>query len=78
MKINPNLKVLSFNGLYDLSTAFYGAQLDYAHLGLPAQFLPNIRQLYYGSGHMAYVDGPVARSMSQEMQRFYDETAPAR
>lgn len=77
IKINPNLKVLSLNGLYDLSTTFYGAELDYAHLGLPPQLVPNIRQRYYGSGHMAYVDAPVARAMSQEMQRFYDETAPA-
>lgn len=78
MKSNPSLKVLSLNGLYDLSTVFYGADLDYAHLGLPPELAANIRYEYYESGHMAYVDAPVARAMSRDMQRFYDETATPR
>lgn len=75
IKINPRLKVLSMNGVFDLSTVYYGAELDYRHLGLPADLALNITQRYYDAGHMAYVDRAVAQDMARDMRAFFEETA---
>jgi carboxypeptidase C (cathepsin A) len=44
------------NGLYDLSTPFFGTEYDLAHLLLPAPLRNNITIKYYASGHQAYAD----------------------
>lgn len=76
MKTNPKLRVLSVNGYYDLSTVFYGADYDYAHLQLPPELRRNLRFAYFDTGHMAYVDDAARRGVLAEVLRFYDEAAP--
>lgn len=71
MTENPNLKVYSLNGLYDFSTVFYGADMDYRHLRIPDELVPNIRYFYYGAGHMAYVDDATRRAMVQDIASIY-------
>lgn len=78
MKTNPKLHVLSLNGYYDLSTPFYGADYDYAHLHLPLELRRNLSFASYDTGHMAYVDEVARRAILAEALRFYDEAAPSR
>jgi carboxypeptidase C (cathepsin A) len=76
MTSNPYLLVLWMNGVFDLSTAFYGAEYDFRHLRIPASRKTNIQSAYYDAGHMAYVDSKARQSMVQEIRRFYDKAAP--
>jgi len=78
MTANPRLKVLTLNGLFDLSTIFYGAVYDYRHLRIPRALAGNISYKYYDGGHMAYSDDSVRREMYADIMRFYDEAAPVR
>ncbi|MCW4460899.1 peptidase S10 [Sphingomonas sp. BT-65] len=68
---NPKLKILSINGLYDLSTVYYGADYDYRHLAIPPALRGNIAYLYYPSGHMLYIDDQVRRDMVRDIRPFY-------
>jgi carboxypeptidase C (cathepsin A) len=72
MTDNPRLRVLSLNGLYDLSTAFYGAMYDYAHLNIAPQIQRNVRRKLYGAGHMAYVDDRARRDIAADVSSFYE------
>lgn len=74
MTVNPHLKVYSLNGLYDFSTVFYGADLDYRHLAIPSSLNGNILYFYYGAGHMAYVDDNTRSAMTHDVRSFFMHT----
>ncbi len=76
MRFNPQMKLLSMNGLYDLATPFFGTENDLAHMLLTPELKANIRTTYYGSGHMTYADANALRQMKADLARFYDESAP--
>jgi carboxypeptidase C (cathepsin A) len=76
MTSNPHLLLFWMNGLFDLSTAFYGADYDYRHLRIPQSRKANIQSTYYDAGHMAYVDAPARHAMAQDIRRFYERAAP--
>ncbi|MFZ0498834.1 MAG: hypothetical protein WAU49_14175 [Steroidobacteraceae bacterium] len=76
MAANPNLKVLSLNGLYDMSTPFFGTEFDLSHMLLPQSVSRNITIKYYASGHQLYSNPRVLDEMTGDLDRFYDE-APA-
>jgi carboxypeptidase C (cathepsin A) len=71
MRENPNLKLLSVNGLYDLATPFAGAEYDIGHMRLGSAELQNIRYTYYAAGHMMYIDPPSARQLHSDLVAFY-------
>ena len=71
MRENPNLKLLSVNGLYDLATPFAGAEYDIGHMLLGPAELQNIRYTYYPAGHMMYIDPPSARQLHADLAAFY-------
>jgi carboxypeptidase C (cathepsin A) len=73
MRMNPNLKVLSLNGSYDLITPVHATEYDLAHMNLPASLVPNIRILSYPSGHMIYLDPASHAQMKTDISAFYDE-----
>lgn len=73
MAANPNLKVLSLNGLYDMSTPFFGTEFDLSHMLLPRNVSRNIAIKYYESGHQLYSDPRVLDEMKADLDRFYDE-----
>lgn len=75
MAANPKLKVLSLNGLYDMSTPFFGTEYDLSHMLLPKIVSRNITIAHYGSGHQLYSDPQVLRQMVGDLDRFYDEAA---
>ncbi len=76
MRENPNLKVYSLNGLYDMATPFFGTEYDLGHMRLDKAVRPNLRFAYYPSGHMVYLNVDALRSMKADLARFYDEAAP--
>jgi carboxypeptidase C (cathepsin A) len=76
MTTNPHLLLFWMNGLFDLSTAFYGAQSDYRHLRIPEPQKANIQSAYYDAGHMAYVDAHARHAMAEDIRRFYEKAAP--
>ena len=71
MRQNPNLKLLSVNGLYDLATPFAGAEYDLGHMKLGPAELQNIRYTYYPAGHMMYIDPVSARQLKSDIASFY-------
>ena len=73
MAANPSLKVLSLNGLYDMSTPFFGTEFDLSHMLLPQSVSSNITIEYYASGHQLYSDPRVLDEMTADLDRFYDE-----
>jgi carboxypeptidase C (cathepsin A) len=75
MRGNPQLKVLSMNGLYDLSTPFFATEHDLAHMLLTPDLRGNVRLTYYASGHMTYGDQAALKQMKIDLARFYDAAA---
>ena len=76
MRFNPQMKVLSMNGLYDLATPFFATENDLAHMLLTPPLKANIRLAYYESGHMTYVDAKALHALKADLARFYAEAAP--
>ncbi len=74
MEGNPNMKVLSLNGYYDMATPFFGTETDVSHMLLPPEIRRNLSFKYYSSGHMGYTDGVALRAMKVDLDRFYDQT----
>ncbi len=77
MGANPHLLVLSLNGLYDLSTPFFGTEYDLSHMQLAPPLRKNITIKHYASGHQTYADPEALRQMKEDLSRFY-EAATAR
>jgi carboxypeptidase C (cathepsin A) len=71
MRENPNLKLLSLNGLFDLATPFAGAEYDIGHMELGPVERQNIRYTYYPSGHMIYIDPVSAQKLKADLASFY-------
>jgi carboxypeptidase C (cathepsin A) len=71
MGANPHLRVLSLNGLFDMSTPFFGTEFDLSHMLLPAQIRQNISIKYYLSGHQAYSDPEALHRMKADLDQFY-------
>jgi carboxypeptidase C (cathepsin A) len=71
MRENPNLKLLSLNGLFDLATPFAGAEYDIGHMELGPVERQNIRFTYYPSGHMIYIDPVSAQRLKADLASFY-------
>ncbi len=72
MGANPHLKLLSLNGLYDMSTPFFGTEYDLSHMLLAPELRQNIEIKYYASGHQTYADPDALRLMKADLDRFYD------
>lgn len=72
MRENPNLKVLSLNGYYDMATPFAGAEYDLKHMSLPANLRANLSFKYFESGHMVYVNPAAHKLMTRDMDEFID------
>ncbi|MCW8809189.1 MAG: peptidase S10 [Rhodanobacter sp.] len=76
MRTNPNLKVLSVNGYYDLATPFFNTEYDLAHMNLDPSLRGNLQFLYYPSGHMIYLNTDALQQLKGDLAQFYDHAAP--
>jgi carboxypeptidase C (cathepsin A) len=71
MRQNPQLRVLSLNGYFDLATPFYATEYALAHLGLDAPLRANVRIAYYPTGHMIYLDDAALHAAKRDLASFY-------
>jgi carboxypeptidase C (cathepsin A) len=75
MRQNPQLRVMSVNGYFDLATPFYATEYALAHLGLDAALRANVRLAYYPSGHMIYLDDQALHALKGDLANFYEAGA---
>ncbi|MBY9063369.1 peptidase S10 [Sphingomonas yunnanensis] len=75
MRQNPNLKVLSLNGYYDMATPFYGAEYSLKHMQLDPTLRQNLTFAYYESGHMIYIHPGSMTALKRDLDKFYDDAA---
>ena len=68
---NPQLKVLSMNGLYDLATPFFATENQLDHMLLTPDLKKNVSVSYYHSGHMTYGDLAALKKMKADLDAFY-------
>lgn len=71
MRQNPNLKLMSVNGYFDLATPFFETEFDIAHMMLPPADQKNIRFTYYPSGHMVYLNVDALKQLKADLVQFY-------
>ncbi len=69
--MNPDLKVFSANGYYDLATPFFQTQLDLGGLTVGKSLAQNIFFGFYQSGHMSYLDNDSRKKERADFGRFY-------
>ena len=72
---NPNLRVLTLNGYYDLATPFFATESMMSHLGIDRASQSRIEMKYYPAGHMMYVDEGSLKSMKADMADFVGRTS---
>ena len=77
MRKNPNLKVFSVNGLFDLATPFFITEFDLSHMELEPKLRQNIEFAYYPSGHMIYLNVDALKQLKADLAKFYAGAAPA-
>ncbi len=75
MSKNPNLKVLVFNGTYDLATPFYATEYTFDHLGLDKKIQSNISMKYFAAGHMMYVNQASLEAFKKNVAAFILDTS---
>ncbi len=71
MRQNPQLRVMSVNGYFDLATPFYATEYALAHLGIDAPLRANVRIAYYPTGHMIYLDDAALHALKRDLASFY-------
>jgi carboxypeptidase C (cathepsin A) len=77
MKANPTLKVQMNGGYFDLSTPYFAAEFELAHLPVPADIAANIEIRLYPSGHMVYVHEPALVTLHDNVADFIRRTHAA-
>jgi carboxypeptidase C (cathepsin A) len=75
--VNPYLKVLVLEGLYDLATPYYAADFTIDHLDLSPAYRKNISVTTYPAGHMMYVEAQSRAQMKHDLVEFIDKSLPA-
>lgn len=76
MRTNPNLKILSLNGYYDMATPFFATEYDLSHLMMEPNRRDDIRFEYYPSGHMIYLNPDAMGELRSDVADFYADAAP--
>jgi carboxypeptidase C (cathepsin A) len=71
MRKNPELRVFSANGWYDLATPFFGTEHDLGQLMLPPSQLGNVQFGYYPAGHMVYLNVDALKEMHADLEKWY-------
>jgi carboxypeptidase C (cathepsin A) len=73
MRKNPDLKVFSANGWFDLATPFFGTEHDIAQMNLPPAIRDNVQFGYYPAGHMVYLNVEALKEMHADLEKFYSK-----
>nr|WP_233061652.1 hypothetical protein [Parvularcula mediterranea] len=73
MRVNKDLDVWVANGIYDLVTPFFDAEMTFARHGIPAK---RVSMTYYEAGHMMYVHEPAREALMKDMRAFLEGELP--
>lgn len=68
MRLNKDLRVWVANGVYDLITPFFDAEMTYARHGIPVD---RVAMTYYEAGHMMYVHEPSRKAIMSDLRAFF-------
>ncbi len=77
MSVDPALRVLSVNGLYDLATPFFATEYQLQHLGLASKLRDRISFRYYPAGHQTYLNPTAHAQIKRDLDVFYSAKAAA-
>ncbi|HEY6326220.1 MAG TPA: hypothetical protein VIW73_06890 [Candidatus Cybelea sp.] len=77
MTFDPNLRIFSGNGYYDLATPFWATVYTLNHLNVPPQLQRNVSYGFYESGHMVYLHPQALAQFHDDLERWYTETLQA-
>jgi carboxypeptidase C (cathepsin A) len=70
MSKNPNLRIMTLNGYYDLATPFFATEYTMEHLGLEKKIKDNISFKYFEAGHMMYIHPTALAQFKKEVANF--------
>ncbi|MBY9066749.1 peptidase S10 [Hyphomonas sp. WL0036] len=68
MRRNGDLKVWVANGLFDMITPFFDAEVTFARYGIPQD---RVAMTYYQAGHMMYLNEPSLAQITSDLRAFY-------
>ena len=71
MAQEPNLRVLSLNGYYDMATPFFATEYTFDHLALEAPTAGRVKLTYCDAGHMLYTYKPCLDGLKSSLADFY-------
>ncbi|RDK02192.1 S10 family serine carboxypeptidase-like protein [Paraburkholderia lacunae] len=74
LTLNPQLRVLSENGLHDLATPFFNTEKQLARLQTVPGLNPDLQVNFFQGGHMTYLDDGARPRMKRDLVRFYRGT----
>jgi carboxypeptidase C (cathepsin A) len=74
MTKNPALKVYVGSGYYDFATPYFTASYDIEHMFLRPELKQNIKQYFYTSGHMYYINKVDMIKFKKDVSKFFDAT----
>ncbi|MDX1292121.1 MAG: peptidase S10, partial [Hyphomonas sp.] len=69
MRRNTDLKVWVANGVYDMITPFFDAEITFGRYGMPRD---RITMTYYQGGHMMYLHEPSLAALTSDFRAFYE------
>jgi len=72
MTQNPQLRVYSANGYFDMATPFFATEYTLDHMALDPTLRGHITYGYYGSGHMVYLHAAALAQFKSDLARWYD------
>jgi carboxypeptidase C (cathepsin A) len=75
MSKNPNLKILVFNGYFDLATPFYATEYTFNHMKLQTNIRQNIIMKYFDAGHMMYINPSCLPDFKKDVASFIAATS---
>ncbi len=71
MHTDPNLRVFSAHGYYDLATPLYAGEVELADVGLDPAVASRISFGRYPSGHMIYLSADALAALRADLETFY-------
>jgi carboxypeptidase C (cathepsin A) len=74
MGINPGLRVLVLQGIFDLGTPLLATEYMVSHLDLRRDLRSHIEIKYYDAGHMMYLHEPSLKKFKTDVAAFIDAT----
>jgi carboxypeptidase C (cathepsin A) len=72
MTQNPELRVLSANGYFDMATPFFETEYTLDHMELDPTLRGHLSYVYFDSGHMVYLHAAALAQFKADLARWYD------